>query len=404
MNKILWLSDGAQIPTGYSTISRKLMNCLVDYGWEGHYLSHTNGISQTFLPGTKLEDGEEFKFHMHGGGMQPYAMDRIMPKIQEIKPKIFAVLLDTFMLFPAILNLDFAPAKSLFYFPSDGGGGLDSNGNLIRGLGCRMPLNCESILRKFDYQVAMSRYAQKQVKEIHGLDTHYIPHAIETDNYKPLSYTERMLLRRKYGFNEQQFIVGVVARNQGRKMLDRTLISFQKVAKQIPDAILLLHSDKYDPATYFNMDVLMAELGITNRVFFTGTNYIKGFNYKQMNEVYNLFDVFFLGTSGEGFGIPIIESMACEIPVITTDYTTGWELVGRNNCGELIKVKEEIMGSWNVGRACIDTDDAAEKIIKLYNSPALRQIYGKNGREAVLREYCWKIVSKQWNDYLRSLI
>ena len=114
--RILWLSDGPALTTGYATISRKLMNYLADKGWEGHYLDHVNS-NQTFLPGVKLEDNEEFKFHVHGRGLQPYCMDLIMPKIQELKPKVFGILLDTFMVYPHLLNLDFAPAKSLFYFP-----------------------------------------------------------------------------------------------------------------------------------------------------------------------------------------------------------------------------------------------------------------------------------------------
>src|SRR3990167_8586066 len=165
--RLLWLSDGCMIPTGFSTISRKLCNYLVDYGWEIHYLCHT-GQQQTFKPGTELEDGEKFNFWVHGNGMQPYCRDIIMPKIRELKPHVFGVLLDTFMLKQAdYLNVDFAPAKSVFYFPSDGGGSLE-DGKLVKGIGCRLPHTCEQILRKFDLSIAMSQFAQVQAKEVHG--------------------------------------------------------------------------------------------------------------------------------------------------------------------------------------------------------------------------------------------
>ena len=39
------------------------------------------------------------------------------------------------------------------------------------------------------------------------------------------------------------------------------------------------------------------------------SNWLNGFDWNQMNEVYNLMDVFFLSTSGEGFGVPTIEAM-----------------------------------------------------------------------------------------------
>lgn len=406
--RVLWLSDGPELTTGYCTISRKLLNYLTDLGWECHFLKHT-GNQQTFLPGTKLEDGEEFKFHVHGAGMQPYCQDIIIPKIRELKPDVFGVLLDTFMCYPWILNLDFAPAKSLFYYPSDGGGKLENDKYVPGKVGAGMPLNCQQVLQKMDKSVAMAKFGQRQVEAKYGIKTDYIPHAIEPEVYKPLSEAERMIARMELsqitGINlTDKFIIGVVARNQGRKMLDRTFMAMAEVAKKIPNAVLLIHSDKYDPASYFNPDALMYELGIQNRIIFTGTRYYKGFDYKTMNKVYNVMDVFCLGTSGEGFGIPIIEAMACGVPVLCTDYTTTWELIEQHKAGEAIKLGDEILGTWNVGRGVMDINDCADKIVKLYNDPELRKEYGKNGREAVLKEYTWEKVAKDWDKLLTELI
>jgi glycosyltransferase involved in cell wall biosynthesis len=40
-----------------------------------------------------------------------------------------------------------------------------------------------------------------------------------------------------------------------------------------------------------------------------------------LNEIYNLFDVMVLPTIGEGFGLPMLESMAAGTPVIATNFT-----------------------------------------------------------------------------------
>lgn len=399
--KILWLSDGPLLTTGYATISRKLLGYLNERGYECHFLSHT-GPHQTIMPGVTMEDGERLNFHVHGSSGAPYCQDLIMPKIQELRPDIFGVLLDTFMLYPWFLNLDFAPAKSLFYFPSDGGGGL-KDGKLYKGIGCNMPLDCEKILKKVDMPISMSMFAKEQVKEIHNLDVKYIPHACESEIYKPLSLEEKIMIRRQQGLHGR-FVIGVVARNQGRKMLDRTLEAFALAKDRMPNAILMLHVDKTDPAGYFNFDAKIAQLHLENRVVFTGTKYYKGFDYKRMNEIYNLMDVFFLGTSGEGFGVPIIEAMSCEIPVLATDYTTTWELVERNEAGESIAREAELLGNWNVGRAMMSIKDGADKMVKFYNNPQLCKTYGKNGRVAVLRDYTWSNVANQWDALLRSMI
>jgi glycosyltransferase involved in cell wall biosynthesis len=42
---------------------------------------------------------------------------------------------------------------------------------------------------------------------------------------------------------------------------------------------------------------------------------------EQVNRLYNLCDVTVLPSTGEGFGLPIIESLAAGVPVVATDYS-----------------------------------------------------------------------------------
>ena len=388
MAKILWLSDSPFTCTGYSTISTNILNGLSELGHECYFQAH-NYIGQTLPPGTKFEDGRELKFTILGTGMQPYSKDLLVPRIRELKPDVFGVLLDTFMLYPWYMELDYAPATSLFYFPSDGE--------------ARLPLNCENVLKKCNVPVAMSKFAQKQSMDIHKLQTHYIPHAVDTKNYHPLSKQEKDMLKMKYGL-QGKFVVGSVYRNQGRKMADRMFKAFAKFAKNHEDAVLFCHSDPFDGAAVFDSMALINRLGIQNRVVWSGMNFFKGFDYKQMNEVYNVMDVFFLSTSGEGFGVPTIEAMACEIPCVVTDYTTTKELLKENGqCGLGVPVITELTGSWNVDRGIMDIDKAAEALENMYNNQKMREEMGKIGREKVLKYYDWKVVIKEWDKLIRSI-
>ena len=138
MSNILWLSDSPLTVTGYATISWNICNKLAETGHTVHFIGH-NFIGQPMPPGTKVgEKGNEtvFNFWIHGGSPQPYAQDLIMPMIKKYNIDIVGILLDTFMTYPWLLNLDFSPAKTIFYYPSDGGGG--------------MPLGCENILKKMN--------------------------------------------------------------------------------------------------------------------------------------------------------------------------------------------------------------------------------------------------------------
>ena len=54
--------------------------------------------------------------------------------------------------------------------------------------------------------------------------------------------------------------------------------------------------------------------------------------------LYNRCDAFVLPTKAEAWGLPIIEAMACALPVIVTDYS-GYQDYLDDTCGYLIKVK-----------------------------------------------------------------
>jgi len=388
MSKIYWLSDSVLTCTGFATITTNILNYLSEKGHECYAQCH-NYIGQNLPPGTKFEDGRELKFTVMGSGKEPYSKDLLIPRIRELKPDVFGVLLDTFMLYPFYLQQDYAPAKTLFYFPSDGEGGL--------------PQMCDQILRKCNVPVAMSKFAQQQALQVHGIRTEYIPHAIDPNVYFPLNEEERLKIKTKWGFQDK-FVIGSVFRNQGRKMADRMIKTFALFAKTHPDAILFMHCDPQDAAAVFDIRFLIQRYKIQNRCVFSGMKFYKGFDYKKMNEIYNLMDVFFLSTSGEGFGIPTIEAAACEIPSVVTDYTTTKELLmDDGQCGIPVPICTDLTGSWAVERGVMDIPKTVEALETLYNDKELRKKFGKVGREKVLKNYDWNVVGPMWDKLIRRI-
>jgi len=400
------LSDSCFFSTGYANIAKQIATRLArDHGWEVTYIA--NGYQGRNWGRDEIKG---YPFKIYGQGREPYCKDVIPIVLQKEKPQVYLTLLDTFMLFNWYFFMDFAPARSVFYYPSDGGGGL--------------PRHCENILKRMSLPVAMAKFGQRQAKELYNIDSVYIPHACDENHYKRWSDEQRAVLRAQWGLTGK-YVVGVVARNQGRKVLDKTIKIFKDFCKDKPEAVLLIHADPVDPAAVFDLQGLIDIYGLQNRVLYTGTTWYEGFPYDRMPEVYNLMDVFLLTTSGEGFGIPIIEAMATEVPVIATSYTTTHELVEQNNAGLGIKlsgselvdffelhprdydwklVNGTVTGSWNVERGFCDITHGVELMNRLYNNPAERKQLGLNGRAAVLREYTWVECAKRWDAVLTSLV
>lgn len=386
--KIMCLSDSVLGITGYGTVTKDLFNRI-------HHLYDIKNISwnytsQPLMPPIIFEDNEKINFPIYPGGRMQYAQDRIIPYIRQFRPDIFWILLDSFMIYPFIPKMDLTPAKFIMYFPSDGE---------------FFPLGCEAVLRKSYKPVAMSKFAQKQAKELFNIKTEYIPHGVNTNHYYPLSEKIKKGIKNRYGFKDK-FVIGTVARNQGRKMMARTIKVFNKFAKGKNDVVLLLHTDPRDPAAVTNLVELIKRYGISHKCYFTGMSFFHGFTLQQMRELYNAMDVFMLSTSGEGWGIPTIEAMSCEVPVALTNYTTTKEIViDWKQCGFPIKVQTELTGSWNVERGLCDIDDFSEKLNILYKDESLRKEFGKTGRQKCLKFYDWdRVIAPSWINLFNEIL
>jgi len=92
-----------------------------------------------------------------------------------------------------------------------------------------------------------------------------------------------------------------------------------------------------------DLQKILKELGYTgDKIIFDFNHY----DYNDLVKLYNKCEVFVAPTRAEAFGLPMIEAMACGLPVITTDFggqtdfctnKTGWLIPGK-----LTEVKHEL--------------------------------------------------------------
>jgi len=188
------------------------------------------------------------------------------------------------------------------------------------------------------YHIAMSRHGQRELKSI-GLKPMYAPHGVDSKIFRPNS-EGRKAVRDEFGWTDKNFVIGSVGLNYGddRKGFIPLMRAYKRFKEIHPEARLYLHThmDGKYPST-INYTQIAKKIGLTDIAYpHQASNDIGRIDEEWLNDVYNSFDVFCLPTRGEGFGLILLESQACGVPVITTATTTGPELAGKT--GWLCKV------------------------------------------------------------------
>ncbi len=129
---------------------------------------------------------------------------------------------------------------------------------------------------------------------------------------------DRDAIRRRLNLDPDSVCFGCVGRMSHQKAVDRAIRAFALVAEQETDARLVLVGDGPDQTT---LKTLVAELGITEQVIFTGA--VSG------SEMMAAFDVFLLPSRYEGMPYVLLEAAARKLPIIMAD-VGGAHLVVRN--------------------------------------------------------------------------
>lgn len=408
--KILGMSDSLLISTGYSNQMRYLFKYLGDKPskWDLTHISwHYFGMP---IKNVTFEDGDCLKnVTIKASGQHTWGADVLQKYINEIRPEIFITLADSFMFVQEqpfgrinnwITSINFSPAKSILYFPSDGE---------------PFPQGCDVALRKFNHCVAMSKFAQKQVMDQYGISVEYIPHCVDTNIFYKMKNKQE--LKKKWSnytinsLNQQidltnKKIVLCVARNQPRKFMDRMI----KLAKEYfkdgknKDTIFLFKSEPNDPASGgVDLITMAREAEIADKICWISCGWFSGLTIHEMREIYNLADVFCCLTSGEGWMIPLTESLSCEIPVLVTRFTAPIEQVDDDD-RQMVRLQTSITGTFNVERGIADINDANKKLQLLMDNDILRKEIGIKNRDKVLKEYSTTVVMPKWEEYFEKVI
>ena len=265
--------------------------------------------------------------------------------------------------------------------------------------------------------IAITRFGQRMLKNT-GFSSTYIPHGCDCNIFKPIPEHKKEC-RKLWFLDEDSFVIGIIARNQSRKMIPRMLRAFKRLQEINPDvkAQLLLWTNIRPPERPedtpmgigdVSVDLVpeMVELGILPYTVIPDAKLIRhgipdwsGDDYKSgwdIVKMYGAMDVLLNCTGGEGFSMTQVEAQSCGVPVIATDYAGGSEQVG---AGLTVPYYDYvILNTPGTKYALCDTEKMAEALTKIMNAD--KEKLAKKARAFALR-YDWKNVMEQyWKPFL----
>ena len=122
--------------------------------------------------------------------------------------------------------------------------------------------------------------------------------------------------------------VGRMCSRERFKGFDEILDIMPDLLTEHPDLIYMLVGDGMDRT---RLEEKAKQIGISNHVIFTG--YIPE---DEKPDYYRLADIYVMPSRGEGFGIVLLEALACGIPVIASCLDGGAEAVQYGLLGDLV--------------------------------------------------------------------
>jgi len=204
-------------------------------------------------------------------------------------------------------------------------------------------------------------------------------------------------------------IFGFVGENNGtRKMINRLLNAYSELQKSNDinknDVMLLLHTLP-DSGAGVNLWEYVQKYEITSNLLFVyGTDGMSNsWSERALNIFYNAIDINVSASSAEGFGLPTIESMACEKCNIAPNFSSFTELLSDNR-GLLADIEEYQKTKNNMKRGLVSVKSLAECMKTLHHDKNLRNKLAKNGYKWVHNNCTWENICNQFSDMLNDVM
>jgi len=190
-----------------------------------------------------------------------------------------------------------------------------------------LPMLCERILDGFDAVCTSSQYGARAIGRPGVTAIHY---GVDTETFFPMPPPSKVLFGKPL---DQTFTVLINGQNTFRKNLGASMAGFLQFARGKPDVLAYFNTvARPGPNDAPGTDLvdLSIQLEAEKLVWFNPDNHgpIKTIDDTALNGLYGIASVLLSTSVGEGFGLPVLEAMACGVvPVVPQDFSMP-EIIG----------------------------------------------------------------------------
>jgi len=292
--------------------------------------------------------------------------------------------------------------------------------------------NWVDVIAMPDKPVAYTEYGKREILKANKHKKEPIPnleedlgiinHGVKLETFKVVPGDDVQKFKDTYfegKVKKETFLITVIARNQMRKDLPRTLQVFSEFLKRRPQSFLYLHckeTDAWGSLKEYARNWPNLEYG-ENWGCPSNFNVNQGIPIEAVNLVYNASDCILSTTQGEGWGFYNSEGFATKTLVVGPNNTTTPELFGydyKEDVSDIEAIYPKLRGipykcgstssEWAVYgvqdleriRPLANVDDAVKKLIWAYDNPdKVKEIVERAYNW--IQNYSWDIICQKWD-------
>lgn len=213
----------------------------------------------------------------------------------------------------------------------------------------------------------ISELGKREAEKVGLNNVEHLQVGVDTVSWHPATPEEKSKLRDGLGIPQDAFVILTIADNQERKNLWAGLraISLLKKDSSRPIKYVLVTRIE-NPYGYKLKDLVHAE-GIKDECVL----FERGMSNKDLWGLYAVSDVYLQPSKAEGLGLPVLDAMACGVPVVATDTGALHELL-KDNRGILSPAAYSFIDVWgNSKRDMLDPEKTSHHLANISNQSML---------------------------------